>query len=110
MKKRFGEMRLFVDENGDIYFAEGEKKYRLSSYPAEPCLYIHLGENATITVHNAFTTGEIYRAMQTNGVIRMITGNVYDIPGICRLLAEAVKLNKDSTDIAYLERCCAMHL
>ena len=45
-----------------------------------------------------------------NGVIRMITGNVYDIPGICRLLAEAVKRNKDSTDIAYLERCCAMHL
>ena len=59
MRKRFGEMRLFVDENG---------------------------------------------------VIRMITGNVYDIPGICRLLAEAVKRNKDSTDIAYLERCCAMHL
>ena len=59
MRKRFGEMRLFVDENG---------------------------------------------------VIRMITGNVYDIPGICRLLAEAVKRNKDSTDIAYLERCCAMLL
>ncbi len=99
---------LFADVSSDIYLAEGEKNYRLSTYPAEPCLYIHLNENKRITVHNAFTTGDIYRAIQTNGRIRMITGNAYDVTGICRLLAEAVKLNEDSVDIAYLEGCCVM--
>ena len=97
---------LLADADGKLYFREGEKAYLLSSHPAEPCLFIHLKDGTCIAIHNSFTTSEIYTAAQNHGIIHMVTGNDYDIKGVCRLLREAVRLAREWIDIHYLEGCC----
>jgi hypothetical protein len=51
---------------------------------------------------------ELCRAAKTNGTIKMITGDEYDMHGICMLLRKALTLSKESVDIGYLEGCCFM--
>ena len=38
----------------------------------------------------------------------MITGDEYDMQGICMLLRKALTLQKESVDVGYLEGCCFM--
>ena len=90
------------------YLFKGEQSCRLSDYPYEPCLYIKMAPGIFITVHNSFSLDELCRAAKMNGTIKMITGDEYDMKGICMLLRKALTLSKESVDVGYLEGCCFM--
>ena len=93
---------------GQYYLFIGEQSCQLSDHPYGPCLYIKAAQGIFITVHNSFTLDELCRAAETNGTIKMITGDEYDMQGICMLLRKALTLSKESVDIGYLEGCCFM--
>lgn len=99
---RRGGIRLDETDEGMILSAEGVS-CRLTSHPWEPCLYIRLPDGRTLTLHNAFETREIGEAARSGGTVRMITGQSYDIAGLCDLLICAVRLNRESADIGYVE-------
>ena len=99
---------LLGKHEGQYYLFKGEQPYLLAGHPYEPCLYIKAAQGILITVHNSFTLDELYRAAKTNGTIRMITGDEYDMQGICMLLCKALTLSKESVDVGYLEGCCFM--
>ena len=86
----------------------GEQSCQLFDHRYEPCLYIEAAQGNSVTVHNSFTLDELCRAAKTNGTIRMITGDEYDMQGICMLLRKALTLQKESVDVGYLEGCCFM--
>ncbi len=88
------------------YLFQGEQSFQLFNHLYEPCLYIEAAQGDSITVHNSFTLDELCRASKTNGTIRMITGDEYDMQGICMLLRKALTLSKESVDVGYLEGCC----
>ena len=90
------------------YLFNGEQSCRLSDYPDEPCLYIKAAPGIFITIHHSFTLDELCRAAKTNGTIKMITGDEYDMQGICMLLRKTLTLSMESVDIGYLEGCCFM--
>ena len=106
-----------IYQDGDLLLGKYEEQYylfkggqscRLSDYLYEPCLYIETGQGNSITVHNSFSLSELCRAAKTNGTIRMITGDEYDMQGIFMLLRKALTLSKESVDVGYLEGCCFM--
>lgn len=90
------------------YLFYGEQSCQLFDHLYEPCLYINAAQGNSITIHNSFTLDELCRAAKTNGTIRMITGDEYDMQGICMLLRKALTLSKESVDVGYLEGCCFM--
>ena len=104
---REGDLLLWQSDD-DCFLSVGEKTYQLSDHPYEPCLYIKTADGTVIAIHNAFTVDELCSAAQTEGAIRMITGNEYDLQGISRLLRKALALLISSADIGYLEGCCFM--
>ena len=106
-----------IYQDGDLVLGQREETYilsignqifELSDHPYEPCLYLKDAQGIIVTVHNAFTVDELCKAAQNSGSIRMITGNTYDMQGICRLLRKAVTLPQGSADIGYVEGCCFM--
>lgn len=97
---------ILADSGEETYLIKGGDSYRLSSHPYEPCLYIQSSDQSETAVHNSFTVDALLDAAQRNGTIRMITGNEYDIRGICRLMLKAVDISMDSVDIGYLEGQC----
>ena len=88
---------------GRTYLVDGERSVLLSDHPYEPCLYVKSSDGAMMTVHHAFTVEELRRTAQEGRSIRMITGNEYDIRGVCRLLLKALELGRDDVDIGYVE-------
>ena len=106
-----------IFQDGDLLLGKYEEQYylfkggqscRLSDHPYEPCLYIDTEEGIFITIHNSFSLDELCGAAKTNGTIRMITGDEYDMRGIFMLLRKALTLSKESVDVGYLEGCCFM--
>ena len=100
---------LLLGQSGENYYLRtGERSYKLSSYSFEPCLYIEGPDGFCITIHHAFTLDKLCRTAETNGPIEMITGDKYDMQGICMLLRKALALSMESVDIGYLEARCFM--
>lgn len=100
----YQESDLFLgDADGRTYLIDGERSFWLSDHPYEPCLYVKSFDGTMLTIHHAFTVDELQRAVQDGSPVRMITGNEYDIHGICRLLLKAVELCRDDVDIGYVE-------
>ena len=100
---------LFLgDADGRTYLLDGGRSFWLSDHPYEPCLYIKSSDGTMMTIHHAFTVGELHRAAQGGGSIRMITGNEHDIRGVCQLLLKTVELGRDDVDIGYVEGCIFM--
>lgn len=99
-----GDLQL-VKYNGETYLHVGEQMYKVTSSPYEPCLYLEAEDGTCITIHNAITVIEFCRLAEENDSTLMITGNRYDIQGVCRLLRKALTLWK-SVDMTYLEECC----
>ncbi|MBR0137097.1 MAG: hypothetical protein IJM15_01675 [Erysipelotrichaceae bacterium] len=98
-----GRYALCRGEDG-LSFVEGETVYDLSCHAYEPCFYLNEKESAeSVIIHNSFTVSEIIRLSETGGKTMMITGNRYDLEGVCHLLHLAVSCGYDSTDIGYLE-------
>lgn len=97
---------LLGQSEGKYYLCTGEQSYRLSCDSHGSSLYIKGSDRFCITIRHAFTLDELCRAAQTNGSIEMITGNEYDMQGICMLLRKALTLSMESVDIGYLETCC----
>ena len=110
-------LRLLLFLDGDLllgkvgeeyYLYQGEQSFQLSDHPYEPCLYVKSAQGSTITVHNSFTLDELCRVAKTNGTVRMITGDEYDMRGVCMLLRKALALSMESVDVGYLEGWCFM--
>lgn len=102
---------LLGKSGGKYYLCTGEQSFQLSSYHYEPCLYIKGADGFFLTIHHAFTLDELCRVAQSNGSMKMITGDEYDMQGICMLLRKALTLPMESVDIGYLEaRCFADYL
>ena len=100
---------LLLGQSGETYYLRtGERSYQLSSNSYEPCLYIEGPDGFCITIHHAFTLDELCSTAQTNGSMEMITGDKYDMQGICMLLRKALTLSMESVDIGYLEARCFM--
>lgn len=99
---------LFGQSGENYYLCTGERSYQLSSNIYEPCLYINGPDGFCITIHHAFTLDELCHTARTNGLMEMITGDKYDMHGICMLLRKALALSMESVDIGYLEARCFM--
>ncbi|MBR2767705.1 MAG: hypothetical protein IKG00_07280 [Lachnospiraceae bacterium] len=97
---------LLKQSEGKFFIQDGERSYELLDYAFEPCLYIRKEGGFFITIHNSFSLNELCQAAETNGKITMISGDVYDMKGICMLLRKALTLAMDSVDLTYLEACC----
>ena len=100
-----------IYQDGDLRLGQdclsfGERSYQLSDYPYEPYLSIRDEKGFTVIIHNSFTLEDLYRTAKENGSLRMITGNEYDMRGICALVRKALALSKESVDIGYLEGLC----
>jgi len=98
---------LLLEQSGEkIFLTLGEQSYQITDYPYEPYLCIKTGHGFFVIIHNAFSLQELCLAAQENGSIKMITGDEYDMRGICMLLRKALALSMESVDISYLEECC----
>ena len=96
---------LYEDKDG-LYLRTGEQLYGISCYSMEPCLYLTDTEGETIAVHMSFTPQELIRAAREDSDIELITGDSYDIDGLCGLLLKAIALGMNDVDISYLEGRC----
>lgn len=108
-KYQIDDIALWEDD-GRFYMRMDDNVYRLSDHPYEPCLYIRLSDGKWVTIHNSFTVEELCRAMQTDGSIRMITGDEYTVRGVFELIRKAIGLSMESVDISYVEGRCFMDL
>ena len=97
---------LLGEAEGKMYLFRGGDAYWLSDYPFEPCLYIKAFDGSMTVIHHALTVDELRRAARTNGSIAMITGDEYDVRGLCSLLLKAIDLPPAEVDIHYVEEHC----
>ena len=95
---------LLKQSEGKIFFQD--QSYELLDYAFEPYLCIRIEGGSFITIHNSFSLKTLCQAAETNGSITMISGDEYDMMGICMLLRKALTLAMDSVDLTYLEECC----
>ena len=86
----------------ELYLWDGTFAYKIGSHPYEPCTYLLRDGAICTTIHNAFDQREIYGLVKRGGILRSITGNEYDLPGICGFLAFAAQHFTD-VDISYAE-------
>ncbi|MCR4949790.1 MAG: hypothetical protein K6A40_00535 [Solobacterium sp.] len=100
---------LLRQSDGTYYVSIADQTYLLSDHLYEPYLSMK-SEKGMMIIHNAFTLDELCRCAKTDGTVEMITGNAYNMKGICRLLRKAAALSRDSVDIGYLEGCCFLDL
>ncbi len=91
------------DADGKLYLLLDGRSFWLSDYRLEPCLYLKSSDGKLLTIHHAFTTDELRKLTNAGESQHMISGNDYDIRGICRLLRKAIELSRDSVDSSYLE-------
>ena len=104
------DMTVFYEEDriglagvgGELYLWEGTFAYKIGSHPYEPCTYLLRDEEICTTIHNAFDQREIYNLAKRGGSLRSVTGNAYDLPRLCRLLAFAAQ-HFTEVDIGYAE-------
>ncbi len=94
---------LLGDEDGTLYLYKGTEGFRISGHPYEPCIYLERKDGSLVTIHNAFTVEELRGLAETEGMIRMITGDEYDLKGVCELLLLSAELSQTDVDISYLE-------
>ena len=87
-----------------LIFRDKEDEYDVTSHGYEPCLYLRrFDELEPVTVHNSLETDDLLRMHRDGCGFKMITGNSYGLPEVCRLLHIAVANGGKSLDIGYLE-------
>lgn len=107
LQKIYKDGDLQIVRSGEGVFLHVEEQiYGLECSVYEPCLYILKGDNIFITIHNAVTLAEICRIAESKDSMMLITGDHYDIQGICMLIRKALALSMKSVDMSYLEGCC----
>ena len=99
---------ILGEAEGKYFLMIDEQKYLISDHPYEPCLYIKGPSAKLVTIHHAFTVDELCAIAKTNGTIKMVSGNEYDIAGVLKLINKAVSLSMDAMDISYVEGQCFM--
>lgn len=100
---RDGGTALYV-RDGSVFFTDSGRRYRLSSSPYEPCLYMdRVPDGGQTVIHNAFSVAELTDAAQAGKKITLISGNSYDVPVICSLLAAASELAPGEYGADYIE-------
>ena len=88
-----------LNNNKNLIFVANSIQYNLSSNPYEPCLYMNLNNEPIIVIHNSFTIDEIIYVAKKDNKLKIISGNEYDISGVCELLLCAVNQNVFEADI-----------
>ena len=96
-----GRVRLYR-EDGRLCLTDGLQTYEITSHPYEPCLYLKDPGGWTVVVHNSYEAEWIASLSGTYRTLRSITGNAYDLEGLCRLMLLAGREGED-TDISDLE-------
>ena len=94
-----GDIKFY--EDGEIYLTDGKDTYTITSSPQEPCLYV-TGPTGRTIIHNSFEASWIENIARKGGTLRSLSGKVYDIGGLCRLLLLAAREYSD-TDISKVE-------
>ncbi len=87
-----------------LIFRNGENEYDVTSHGYEPCLYLRRSDELEpVTVHNFLEADDLIRIHRQDCGFTMITGNSYDLEGVCHLLHIAANNGGRSLDIGYLE-------
>ncbi len=103
----YQEQELILGEKeGRLYLLSGGESFLLTDYPFEPCLYMKSFDGKLTTIRHAFTADELRHLAAAGGTMCLISGNEYDLRGICMLLRKAAELSMDSVDSSYLEGRC----
>ena len=99
---------ILGEKEGRLYLLFGEESFLLTDYPFEPSLSMKSSHGKLTTIRHAFTVDELRHLASAGGTMRLISGNAYDIHGICKRLRKAAELSMDSVDSSYLEGRCFM--
>ena len=89
-----------------VFLTLDGKVNTLSEYQRGSSLYIKTADRKLITIYQAFTINLLCYAAKANDTIEMITGHVYDFPGIIKLIHKAIELDMPEMDIGYVEAQC----
>ncbi|MBO4327117.1 MAG: GNAT family N-acetyltransferase [Clostridia bacterium] len=90
---------LGQDDGGTFIEIEGEK-YKLTSHPYEPCLYITDKNGALTAIRNAFDPSCVLQAFSDGLTITSITGMEYDAKDLCRMVEYAAGMGNVQIDEA----------
>ncbi len=88
------------EEKGEPYLCAGDRRYRLSCHPYEPCLYITDETGNLTAVHNAFDPSAVLESFRQGRRVRSITGMEYDAKDFCRMVDSAAGLGNIGIDAA----------
>ncbi len=94
---------LLGDVDGTLYLRKGTEDLRVSDHLYEPYICLSRKDGSSVTIHNAFTVEELRGLAENGGTIQMITGDEYDLKGVCELLLLSEELSQTDMDISYLE-------
>ncbi len=87
--------KIWLDVNGE--------RYRLDSYPAEPCTFIKKevnGQEVTlVTIHNAFCVYSAVSHFLEGKEVNTIIGKCYDLPSFCEFMVKALELGQRECDM-----------
>ncbi len=95
----FRDQRFTLGRDDDTaYLLIADKKFRLTSHPYEPCLYI-TGEDGFMTVvHNAFVPEFVLDSFSKGETVTSITGREYDAKDFCEMAAYAAHMGDVNID------------
>ena len=91
------------ERDGEPFCRAGDRLYRLSCHPYEPCLYIREGGRLAAVVRNAFDPAVVVRAFARGETVESATGKRYGARDFCALVALAASRGLEA-DIGYAER------
>lgn len=87
-------------DNGTVYLICAGEKFRLTSHPFEPCLFV-TGENGfTTVVHNAFIPEIVLESFVKGDKVSSITGREYDAKDFCEMAASVARMGDVNIDDA----------
>ena len=104
--KDFENITVFYDstykllKSGDSYYLyKGNKSFKLTSHPYEPCTYIE-GR----CIHNAFEITYVFESFLNKEIITSISGREYGPREFCDLVYVMIENNLDNENIDYIEK------
>ena len=94
----YNDGRIVLVEDNDLYLIVQGLVYQIGSHGYEPCTYLIREGMINTTIHNAFTSETILSLARDNKTCKAITGTVYDLGRMCRMLAFASSFADCSID------------
>lgn len=99
------EIGLLKDERP--YLRLDGEEYTLSSQPFETSTLIRKNSRVVVTLRNAFEIYGAYDRLAEGEPAESAAGGTYDAPALCALLAAALRVNRETLELAELEAMLA---